>query len=269
MTEVDHQTLKDRARRMWSAGEYAEIAKLTWPAAEAVVDLCAISAGQEVLDVAAGTGNLAVAAAREGAAVVASDLTPELVEQGRARTEQEGLDVAWDVADAEQLPYEDGRFDCAASVFGAMFAPRPERVAAELFRVVRPGGTVGFVAWAADGHQARSFEITYRYLPPPEGLALPTEWGHEHVVRERFEPHAATLDFHRRRARFEFSSLEAMADFFERNAPPLVVARKALGERYADLRDDQMRLAAEDNQATDGSVLLEPEYLVAVARRRG
>lgn len=268
--EADVEQLKQRARAIWSAGHYAQLAKLTWPAAEAVVELCAISAGQEVLDVAAGTGNLAVAAAREGAAVVASDITPELVEQGRARTEAEGLDVEWSVADAEELPYEDERFDCAVSVFGAMFAPRPEQVAAELFRVVRPGGTVGFVSWADDGFIGHDFRLTYRHLPPPDGIPLPTEWGREEVVRERFGPYAATLELHRRRARFEFRSPEEMADFFDRNAPPLVVAQKVLGrERYAVLRGEKMRLAAEHNQASDGSVLIEPEYLVAVARRRG
>src|SRR5215212_3686599 len=114
-------------------GDYNPIADLLRPAAQALLDGCAISAGQEVLDVAAGTGNLALLAAEEGAAVVASDLTPEMVEKGRARTEAAGVDVEWVVADAEDLPFEDDRFDCAGSVFGAMFAPRPELAAREMF----------------------------------------------------------------------------------------------------------------------------------------
>src|SRR5437867_11289373 len=117
------------------------------PAARELVDACAVSAGQEVLDVAAGTGNAAALAAAEGARVVASDFAPRQVERGRARTGAEGLDVEWVVADAEDLPFEDASFDCVFSVFGAQFPPRPERVAAELFRVLRPGGTLGMANW--------------------------------------------------------------------------------------------------------------------------
>ena len=143
MDDADLDGLKERAREVWGLGDYHQVAQLTLPAARALVDACAISAGQEVLDVAAGDGNLALLAAEEGASVVASDISPGQVERGRARTAAEGVDVEWVEADVEELPFEDGRFDCCASVFGAMFAPRPEVAAAEMFRVVRPGGTVG------------------------------------------------------------------------------------------------------------------------------
>src|SRR4051812_20311140 len=147
------------------------------PASQALVDACAISAGQEVLDVAAGNGNLALLAAREGAAVVASDLTPAMVELGKARTAEEGYEVEWLVADVEELPFEDGRFDCCASVFGAMFAPRPDVAAAEMFRVVRPGNTVGLAAWTPDGFQGRVFAIGSRYVPGAPGVPDATQWG--------------------------------------------------------------------------------------------
>src|SRR4051812_47465991 len=140
-------------------GNYHPIADLLRPAAQSLLDACAISAGQEVLDVGAGTGNLALLAAEEGAAVVAADLTPEMVEKGRARTEADGVDVEWIVADAENLPFEDGRFECAASVFGAIFAPRPEVMIEELFRVVRAGNTVGLTAWGDYGLQAEIFRV--------------------------------------------------------------------------------------------------------------
>src|SRR3954452_18486361 len=135
--------MKQRSSEAWGLGDYARIAGLILPVSRALVDACAISAGQEVLDVAAGNGNLAVLAGEEGASVVASDFSPAQVELGRARTAAEGLDVEWLVADAEGLPFEGDRIDGVASVSGAMSAPRPEGFASQLFRVVKPGGTVG------------------------------------------------------------------------------------------------------------------------------
>ncbi|MEA2403841.1 MAG: hypothetical protein QOE08_488, partial [Thermoleophilaceae bacterium] len=142
MPELDYDGINQRARAVWDLGDYPKIAELILPAAQSLLDACAISAGQEVLDVAAGNGNLAILAAEEGASVVASDLSPGQVALGKARSEADGVDIEWLEANAEDLPFEDGRFDCAASVFGAVFAPRPELVASELFRVVKPGGTV-------------------------------------------------------------------------------------------------------------------------------
>src|SRR4051794_5489040 len=180
MTEPDYSQIKERTRQLWALGDYPKIADLIRPAARSLVDACAISAGQEVLDVAAGNGNLAVFAAEEGADVVASDLAPAQIELGRARTEAEGVDVEWVEADAEDLPFEDGRFDCAASVFGAMFAPRPERAAAELFRVVKPGGTVGMAVWGRFGSQGEMFETLEQFAPPqPAGVPHPRDWGDE------------------------------------------------------------------------------------------
>ena len=167
MSDVDE--LKQRAARVWGLGDYTELAKLTAPASQELADACAVSAGQEVLDVAAGNGNFALAAAREGASVVASDLSPGMVELGRARSEAEGYPVEWVVADAEELPFEDARFDCAGSVFGAMFAPRPDRVASELFRVLRPGGTLGMANWIPEGPFSEMVVARRRVRPAPAG----------------------------------------------------------------------------------------------------
>ena len=145
MTDV--QPIKDIQKVMRSLGDYRELARQFEPTAVALVEACGVGPGIEVLDVAAGTGNLAVAAARRGARVVASDLTPRMVELGRERSAAEGLDIEWREADAEDLPFDDGRFDVAASSFGAQFAPRPQVAAAELFRVVSSGGTVGMANW--------------------------------------------------------------------------------------------------------------------------
>src|ERR687883_1400399 len=176
---------KDRSRQAWDGADYAPLGERLMPAARELVEACAVSAGQEVLDVAAGTGNAAALAAAEGARAVASDFAPRQVERGRARTEAEGLDVEWVVADAEELPFDDASFDCVLSVFGAQFPLRTDRVAAELFRVVRPGGTVGMANWPNRGFQHELFQVIERYNPRPEGVPDPRAWGEEEVVHER------------------------------------------------------------------------------------
>src|SRR3954452_18598878 len=185
---MDLAALKQRSREAWDGANYDPLGERLLPAARELVDGCAVSAGQEVLDVAAGNGNFAALAAAEGARVVASDFSSGQVERGRARTERDGVDVEWVVADVEELPFEDASFDCVGSVFGAMFGPRPDVVASELFRVVRPGGTVGMANWLTRGFQSELFEALDRYAPnrPPE-LPNPRDWGEEEVVRERFD----------------------------------------------------------------------------------
>src|SRR5919107_875320 len=166
MADDVYTEFTERARKLWALGDYPKIAEIIIGASRSLVDACAISAGQEVLDVAAGNGNLALLAAEEGADVVASDYSPAQVELGKKRTEAEGVDVEWVVADAEELPFEDDRFDCAASVFGMMFAPRPELAAREMFRVVKPGGTIGIATWGHFGVQAEVFEVLQQYGRP-------------------------------------------------------------------------------------------------------
>src|SRR3954467_4874133 len=180
---------------MWGLGDYAELSEALRPAAEALADACAVSAGQEVLDVAAGDGNFAIACAREGASVVASDLSPGMLERGRARSEREGFDIEWVEADVEDLPFEDERFDCVGSVFGAMIAPRPRVAAEEMFRVVRPGGTVGMTAWLPKGASYEMFQVGRRYgqRGDPDMPAL-EEWSREETVRERFDGLAGGIE---------------------------------------------------------------------------
>ena len=269
MTDVGQ--LKQGAAWMWARGDYPRIAEWLEPAARELVDACAISAGQEVLDVAAGNGNVAVLAAREGAAVVASDLTPEMVELGRMRTETEGLDVQWMIADAEQLPFEDARFDCAASVFGVMFAPRPEVAAREMVRVVRPGGTLGMANWSPGGFAGRWFELSTSYAPPMPAEVPPAhDWGREDVVRERLEGLAGSVSVERRTVRWSAESAEAMLKFFGETAGPAVALFESLDDGARErLRRDFGTLVEEFNLATDGSVAVDSEYLLVVARRRG
>ena len=268
MAEPDYAALKEGTKALWSLGDYSKIERFTLTASEALVEACAVSAGQEVLDVAAGTGNFALLAAAEGASVVASDLTPKLIERGRERTAAEGVEIDWVAADAEELPFEDARFDCTASVFGAMFAPRPERVARELFRVTRPGNTVGMANWTPEGFNGRVFEAMNELVPRPEGIPAPIEWGAEDVVRERFDGLAGSLELERRTAPLEFDSVDDLIAFFE-NAGPQVAAKQALGDRYEEAERRFRELVAEFNQADGEAVRIESEYLLVVARRRG
>ena len=266
----DLEAMKDSARDEWSRGDYAQLAKLLEGAARELCDACAISAGQAVLDVAAGNGNVAVLAAREGARVVACDLTTAMVEQGRARSEAEGLEVEWLVADAEELPFEDASFDCVATGFGAMFAPRPERAAAEMVRVLRPGGTLGMANWTSAGYMGRSFAIGRHYRPPPDGVPPASDWGDAELLERRLGSLGLRLELERRTVPFEFESREALRAFFGRNVGPCLALRDSLpAEHAAAMGEETMQLMAEHNRATDGSLLIEAEYMLVVGRRRG
>src|SRR5215213_4565956 len=252
MAEPDFAEIKERARGMWALGDYPKIAAILHGASRALVDACAISAGQEVLDVAAGTGNLAVIAAEEGADVTASDFSPAQVELGRQRTEAEGVDVDWVVADAEELPFEDDRFDCAASVFGVMFAPRPDAAASELFRVVKPGGTVGIAAWGDYGAQGEAFEVLAKYAPPPpEGVPSPREWGDERIAEQRLGPLASSLQMGRRMLRWEFGSWDQMWATLQ-SAGPAAAARKALPPEKLAEAEGEVREVYERYNQGDG-----------------
>ena len=265
----DVEQVKERIRDSWALGDYGEIAAAILPASQALVDACAISAGQEVLDVAAGNGNLALLAAREGAAVVASDLSPAQVELGRARTSDAGYDVEWLVADVEELPFDDARFDCAASVFGAMFAPRPEVAAAEMFRVVRSGGTVGLAAWAPEGFQGRVFALGNKYVPMPGNAPRSTLWGEEDVVRERLGALASSIEFERRVIRHEWDSVDGFFEFSRKAGPSVARAQALSDEDRTRMKDDIAAVIDEFNQASDGRVAIDNEYLITVARKRG
>jgi ubiquinone/menaquinone biosynthesis C-methylase UbiE len=234
------------------------------------VDACAVSAGQEVLDVAAGDGNFALAAAYEGASAVASDISPGMVERGRRRAAAEGYEVEWVEADAEDLPFEDARFDCVGSVFGAMFAPRPEVAAAEMFRVVRPGGTVGMIAWVPGSFPDSMFEVYNRYLPPrPEGVPPPVLWGDEDVVRERLDGLAASIELLPRSIQFEAESPEELWEF-QQTVPVNVAMRENLGgETWARVREDFIAFVRDWTGVGEGPISIRSDYLMTVARKRG
>ena len=265
----DAGEVKARTRAVWAMGEYEPVADMLRPAAQDLLDACAISAGQEVLDVGAGTGNLALLAAEEGASVVASDLTPEMVDKGRARTGAEGVDVEWVVADAEELPFEDARFDCAASVFGAIFAPRPEVMIAELFRVVRPGNTVGLTAWGDYGLQAEIFGVFDEYRPQSD-FPKPSLWGDSQVAEERLAPYANRVQTQKLTLPWEFDTWEQAWTAFANNGPLVAMRQMAGDEQFATMRVKVEEVVKRHNGGTlDGPLSLPADYLQIVARKRG
>ena len=267
---MDVAKAKEQARANWGKGEYGELSEMLRPAAAALADACAVSAGQEVLDVAAGDGNFAVVCAAEGAGVVASDLAPGMVEQGRRRTESEGYDIEWIEADAEDLPFEDERFDCVGSVFGAMLTPQPRKVAEEMFRVVRPGNTVGMTAWLPEGPTYELFKLGRSYGPPVADDAPRLEqWADEATVHERLDGLANSIEIERAAVPWSGDSPEEFIARMERSAPMNVVAKEQMPpDDYARFREQMVDMAREW-AGGDGQFTVDAHYVLIVARRRG
>ena len=264
----DYEQAKQTTKFIWGLGDYRPLARLMEEASHELVDACGISNGNQVLDVAAGDGNCAVAATRKGAAVVATDLTPLLVEQGRERTEAEGLAIEWQEADVEDLPFPDNRFDTVTSVFGAIFAPRPAVAASEMFRVVKPGGVVGMANWTPRSFSKRMMDAISRHAPhPPPPGPSPFEWGDEDEVRLRFGPFSSSIELARRVLRWTFESLDAMRGVFESHGGS-VMAKKTLPPETWDAQGRALEeLVTEVNEGSKGQIVIPNEYLIVVARK--
>jgi SAM-dependent methyltransferase len=261
--------LKTKLRATWIAGDFGEIAKYYASQAEDFIKRLDLKPGMKVLDVACGTGNLAIPAARTGATVTGVDLAPNLVEQARENAKAAGLDIKFDEGDAEALPYEDASFDVVVTMFGAMFAPRPELVASELKRVCRPGGVVAMANWTPSGFIGQMFKATSAHVPPPPGMTSPVLWGVEETVRERFGEGISKLDTKLQKITwvFPFSPAQIVEHFRLYYGP----TQKAFGaldeEKQAALREDLEQLWATHNQATDGTTKVEADYLEVIAER--
>jgi SAM-dependent methyltransferase len=266
-----YDRLKEATRWMWALGDYPDVASFLEPQADALAVAANVVAGSEVLDVAAGNGNFAIAAARRGARVTATDLTPKMIELGRSRTSDARLRIEWREADAEALPFENNRFDVVASVFGAMFAPRPDRVAAELFRVAKPGGVVAMANYSKPGFLGSFADLMTKFSnPPPAGLALPSpfDWGDPDTVRRRFVGMASSVDLRSGVVIFSFPSPEDGWTFWERTNPPLIALKSmAPPDRFRELVEEGKRLMRAMNGLADGRLALESEYLQVVARK--
>jgi SAM-dependent methyltransferase len=265
---VDPEPFKQIARMLWSLGDYTAIAERFQEAARELVDACKARPGIQLLDVAAGDGNVAIAAAWRGASVTASDLTPAMVELGRKRSASEGVEIEWQEADVEALPFEDNTFDVVASAFGVMFAPRPEVAASEMFRVARPGGTIGMVNWTTEGFIARQVEWMDKYTPPrPPGVPSPMSWGDPTVVEQRLGPLAASISCELKTARFTFASEDELQTFFENNLGPVVALKNILPEeKYQEMLAGYRQIITELNQSDDAAVV-ESQYLLVTAEK--
>jgi SAM-dependent methyltransferase len=262
ISELDQ--MKQGARAAWAAGDYPAIAeRQLWPLGERVVERIAVAAGEDVVDVACGTGNAAIRAAQAGGHVVGVDLTPELFDAGRRLAAEAGVEIEWVEGDAEALPAGDESFDVAVSVMGCMFAPRHRVAAAELARVLRPGGRVCITAWTPDGDMGRFFRTLGGYLPPPPAFAEPPLlWGTEEHVEELFAGTGIELEFAREAIGYAgFRSVEEEVEWSLETFGPLIMARRMLEPqgRWDALLDDLRRLLTDRHDA---------EYLVTVGRKR-
>ena len=261
------ESLKTRLKSMWMAGDFGEIAKHIETGAEEFIARLELKPGTRLLDVACGSGNLAIPAARAGAIVTGVDIAPNLLEQARARAASEGLTIQFDEGDAENLPYPDAAFETVVSMFGAMFAPRPELVAAELVRVCRPGGRIAMANWTPEGFVGQMFKITGKHVPPPPNMPSPIKWGDEETVRERLRDGIADLQLTRRMCPFEYPFPPAdVVESFRLYYGPTRRAFEALDDDgQAALRTDLEHLWTEHNQATDNTTYGEGEYLEVIA----
>ena len=265
-TKVDD--LKSRLKTTWMSGDFDKIARTYEPSAVEFIDRLAPAPGTRMLDVACGTGNLSWAAARAGAVVTGIDIAPNLIETARARASAEGLKINFDEGDAEQLPYGDASFDTVVTMFGAMFAPRPEMAAAELLRVCRPGGRIAMANWTPSGFIGQMFKTTAAHVPPPN-IPSPLLWGDEATVRERFQSDVAELQLTRRMATFRLPlTPEQTIDYFRAWYGPTLRAFSALDrDGQAALRRDLAQLWSEHNRSEDGTTNVDSEYLEVMAIR--
>ncbi len=260
--------LTARARSVWTSGDFLPIARSFAAGAEEFVRRLALRPGETLLDVACGTGNLALPAARLGARVTGIDLAPNLIAQARLEARTTGYLIAFEIGDAEALPYVDGQFDTTVSMFGAMFAYRPERAAAELLRVTRPGGHVAMANWTPNGFAGRMLQVHAAVAPPPSGVPSPLEWGKEEVVRARFGNRVNLLVCNLRtlELRFPFPPAAVTELFAACYGPTVATLRAADPEAASRLRDGLTRLFQEHNIATDGTTTVVGEYLDVQAR---
>jgi len=264
------QAIKAKMKATWNSGDYGTFAKYMEPGALKLLSDWNIPLGQRLLDVATGSGQIAIPAARAGMDVTGIDIAPNWVEQARARAAAEGLEVQFDEGDAEQLPYNDASFDVVVSVVGAIFAPRPEQVAAELVRVTRPGGRIIMVNWTASGFVGQMFKTIAKHVPPAPGVPSAMLWGDEATVRERLHDGIRALQLNRRIYplwNYPFGVPEVV-EFFRQTYGPTQRAFAALdADGQKALRKDLEDVFSEYNRATDGTTSLESEFLEVIATR--
>ncbi len=266
---LDLAAVKRGQQAMWSSGDYGAVAAMIHIVAERLVDSVDPAAGSSVLDVAGGTGNAAIAAARSNTQVTCTDYAPALLDRARERARAEHLEIAFEEADAEALPYADGAYDVVLSVFGAMFAPDQASAAEELARVCRPGGLIGLAAWTPDGFLGDWFRATAAHAAPPAGLASPLYWGTEDGVAVLLGDAVSSIETRRRTFTWRFPDAAAFVDTFRTVYGPTVKAFATVGdEGAAALEQDLLAVVARAAHPRGNAIAIPADYLEMVAVRR-
>jgi SAM-dependent methyltransferase len=267
--KTDIDVIKSKMRATWIAGDFGKIAVTIEKGAEDFISRLDIKPGESVLDVACGTGNLALPAARLGADVTGVDIAPNLVEQARERAAAEGLNCKFDEGDAENLAFADNSFDTVVTMFGAMFAPRPDVAASELVRVCRPGGRIAMANWTPGAFTGKMFKIGSKHVPPPPGVQSQVLWGDEETVNTRLAEGITGLTLTRRPIEFKYPFPPAdVVEYFRQYFGPTYMAFAALdADGQAAMRKELEELWTEHNRATDGTTDVESEYLEVIATK--
>ncbi|MHB1188591.1 class I SAM-dependent methyltransferase [Thiobacillus sp.] len=264
---VDLAAVKNKQHLAWSSGDYAVVGTTLQIVGESLCEALDLRAGERVLDVAAGNGNATLAAARRWCDVVSTDYVPTLLERGRARASAEGLQVQFEQADAENLPYTDDSFDVAMSTFGVMFTPDQDKAAAEMVRACKPGGRIGLANWTPASFVGEIFKTLGKYLPPAAGVKSPALWGTEARLRELFGDRIDSIEIERKEFVFRYHSAGHWLEVFRTFYGPM---HKAFGALDAALQEslaaDLIALAERFNRATDGTLVAPSEYLEVVIK---
>jgi SAM-dependent methyltransferase len=265
----DLAALKNRQQLAWSSGDYAVVGTTLQIVGEQLCEALDLRAGKKVLDVAAGNGNVSLAAAHRWCEVISTDYVASLLERGRARASAEGLTIEFKEADAEALPFADGTFDTVVSTFGVMFTPNQNQAAAELLRVCKSGGKIGLANWTPDGFVGQMFKTIGKYTPPPAGVKSPALWGTRGRLVEMFGPAAISIETEPRNFNFRYRSAEHCLDVFKTYYGPMLKAFAALDEaKQTGLKHDLHALIARMNKANDGTMVVPSEYLEVVVTKR-
>ena len=269
---VDMQQMKAKMKATWMAGDFGKIARINAQEAETFVGRLQLKRGAKVLDVACGTGNLSIPAAKAGCQVTGVDIATNLLEQARERAQQEGVaaNCVFVEGDAEQLSFANGEFDAVISMYGAMFAPRPDRTASEMLRVCKPGGMIAMANWTPEGFAGKTFTVTGKHVPPPVGPPAPVMWGDPEVVKHRLGAGTSAIEFHKRINVFEYPFPPAeVVEFFRNYFGPTQMAFARLDEEgQKRLRDDLIALWTEHNTNSQGKTTVNAEYLEVRATKK-
>jgi ubiquinone/menaquinone biosynthesis C-methylase UbiE len=268
-TQPDLDTVKTRQQGAWSSGDYAIIGTTLQIVGEALCEALDLRAGQKVLDVAAGNGNVTLAAARRWCEVVSTDYVPALLERGRERAVAERLAIEFRQADAEALPFVDASFDVVVSTFGVMFTPNQDKAATELLRVCKPGGKIGLANWTPEGFIGQLFKTIGKHMPPPAGVKSPALWGTGARITELFGAQASSIQLEQRDFVFRYRSAQHWIDVFKTYYGPLLKTFGALDpQAQAALTDDLFALIKRFDRSGDKTIVVPSEYLEVVVTRR-